>query len=87
MSICYFREKPVFPVFTFSGVELDSVLSHKVLGLALQSDLRWNVHIESIVSKACKRLYILHVLRRSGVEVTDLITVCHTYQAWLIIFK
>ena len=78
MSICYFWEKPVFPVFTINGVELDSVLSHKVLGLTLQSDLRCNVHIESVESKACKRLYILHVLRRSGVDVTDLITVYAT---------
>ena len=75
MTICYFREKPVLPVFTINGTELDSVLSHKVLGLTLQSDLRWNVHIESIISKACKRLYILRVLRRSGVSVTDLTTV------------
>ena len=30
MSICYFREKPVFPVFTINGVELDSALSYKV---------------------------------------------------------
>ena len=75
MSICYFQEKPVFPVFTINGVELDSVLSHKVLGLTLQSDLRCNVHIESVESKACKRLYILRVLRCSGIDVTDLITV------------
>ena len=52
-----------------------SVSSHKVLGLTLQSDLRWNAHLDSIVPKAAKRLYILHILRCSGVSTSDLVTV------------
>ena len=73
MRMCFFREQPVLPVFTIDGKPLDSVFSHKVLGLTLQSDLRWNAHVDSIVPKAAKRLYILRILRCSNVSTTDLV--------------
>ena len=41
----------------------------------IQNNLKWNNHIESIVAKASKRLHILRVLRRGGVEINDLITI------------
>ena len=41
----------------------------------IQSNLKWNNHIESIVTKASKRLHILRVLRRGGVESNDLINI------------
>ena len=49
--------------------------SHKVLGLVIQNDLKWNDHIESVVSKASKRLYIIRTLRRGGVPAEDLLTI------------
>ena len=75
MHMCFFREQPVLPVFTIDGKPLDSVFSHKVLGSTLQSDLHWNAHVDSIVPKAAKRLYILCILRCSNVSTTDLVTV------------
>ena len=80
MRMCFFREQSVLPVFTINGKPLDSVSSHKVLDLTLQSDLRWNAHVDSIVPKAVKRLYILRILRCSDVSTTDLVTVlCHSH--------
>ena len=35
MHMCFFREQPVLPVFTIEGKPLDSVFSHKVVGLTL----------------------------------------------------
>ena len=75
MRMCFFREQPVLPVLTIDGKPLDSVFSHKFLGSTLQSDLRWNAHVDSIVPKAAKRLYILRILRCSNVSITDLVTV------------
>ena len=51
---------------------METVQSHKVFGLVIQSNLKWNEHIESIVTKACKRLYIIRILRRNGVPAEDL---------------
>ena len=41
----------------------------------IQNNLKWNNHIEFIVTKAFKRLHILRVLRRGGVEINDVITI------------
>ena len=43
-----------------------------MLGLTIQKNLKWHEHIFSTVSKASKRLHILHVLRRGGVSAVDL---------------
>ena len=71
MGVCLFRVQPVLPVFTIDGEPLNSVFSHKVLGLTLQTDLHWNAHVDSIDPKAAKQLYILHILRCSNMSTTD----------------
>ena len=38
----------------------------KILGVTFSSDLSWNRHIDNIVSRANKRVYILRNLKRSG---------------------
>ena len=50
------------PVLRIDGTPLDRVECHKVLGRTLQSNLKWNIFIEHITSKASKRLHILRVL-------------------------
>ena len=57
---------------------IETVQSHKVLGPTIQSNLKWNDHINSIVTKASKRLYIIRILRRNGVPVEDLIEIYFT---------
>ena len=43
-----------------------TVMIHKVLGVTIQSNLKWEV-----VAKASKRLHILRVLKRGGVPPAD----------------
>ena len=45
---------------------LNNVSSLRLLGVIFSSDVSWNLHVESIVLKATKRLYIMYNLRRSG---------------------
>ena len=75
LRICFLRETPELPPLVIDGQALELVRSHKVPGLVIQSNLIWNEHITSVVSKASKRLCILRVLRRSGVPVEDLINI------------
>ena len=77
MRICFLKDPIEFPHLKIDNQQLELVSSHKVLGLVIQNNLKWNNHIESIVTKASKRLHILRVLRRGGVEINDLITI-HT---------
>ena len=75
MRICFLKDPIEFPHLKIDNQQLELVTSHKVLGLVIQNNLKWNNHIESIVAKASKRLHILRVLRRGGVEINDLITI------------
>ena len=44
-------------------------------GVTNSSDLTWNKHVESIVAKAGKRLYMLYRLKRAGIGQHDLVTI------------
>ena len=63
------------PALNIGEVPLERVECHKVLGLTLQSNLKWNIFIEYITSKASKRLHILRVLKQIGVTVAELLSV------------
>ena len=45
---------------------IPQVSSLSLLGVTITDDLKWNSHIETVLKKACKRLYVLRNLRRSG---------------------
>ena len=60
---------------TIDGHVLESLRSHKVLGLIIQSNLKWDEQILSTVTKASKRLYALQVLSCGGVPPDGLISV------------
>ena len=59
-------------------IERVSVTTFKLLGLHLDAGLSWTIHINTIVSKASKRLYFLKQLRRAGVPPQQLL---HFYTA------
>ena len=48
------------------------ISSAKVLGVIISSDLKWSAHINSITTKAAKRLYLLRQLKRAGIAHNDL---------------
>ena len=47
----------------------------KLLGVTISSDLTWNTHVENIVAKAGKRVYMLYQLKRAGIGRHDLVTI------------
>ena len=52
---------------TVNDTYLEKVSVHKVLGITLCDNLKWGQNTKEIVDKACKRLYLLRVLKRAGV--------------------
>ena len=69
-----------FPNFTLTPLVvgnnvIDSVSTYKILGVFIDSDLRWNSHVDYIVKKACKKLYSLRVLCRAGVDRRSILEV------------
>jgi len=64
-------------LLTSSGA-IERVSTFKLLGIHLDTNLSWSAHINSITSKASKRLYFLKQLKRAGVPYKQLL---HFYTA------
>ena len=45
---------------------LPSVTSLKLLGVFFTTDMKWDTHVEYLLSKASKRLFLIRNLRRAG---------------------
>ena len=48
----------------------------KLLGVTISSDLTWDKHVENIVAKAGKRVFMLYQLKIAGIGQHDLVTIC-----------
>ena len=75
MRVCFLREVPDVDPLTIADTPLEVVKSHKVLGTVINCSQKGNDHIAMITSKASKRLYIIRVLKRSGMPSEDLISI------------
>ena len=54
---------------------IERVSTYKILGVFIDSDHRWNSHVDYIYKKASKKLYSLRILRRSGVDQASMLKV------------
>ena len=74
---CVFVESWTIPhqLWPIDTKALESFDGHKVLGVTIQSNLKWDLHINEVVPKASKRLHILRVLKRGEVPPADLLEV------------
>ncbi len=63
------------PKIKIDGNENDRVETTILLSVTVSSDVTWNVHVENIISKASKRVYLLYQLKRAGVSQNDLLKV------------
>ena len=68
-------EQARIPRITMNGVQIERTDSAKILGIIISEDLTWNAHVNSTVSKASKRLYMLYQLKRAGVDQHDLVRI------------
>ena len=48
--------KKSVPNITIEGIPVEVVKHAKLLGVILSDDLTWNMHVDSIVKKATKRV-------------------------------
>ena len=73
------RSSPPPPVITANGQVVPFVSSAKLLGVTIQSHLRWDQHVDNITAKANSKRYFLAVLRRAGVHTWDLLQFYTTF--------
>ena len=63
------------PNILLEGRVVERVDHVKFLGITLSNDLTWKKHVDNIVKKAGKRIYMLYQLKRAGVKQADLVTI------------
>ena len=75
MIFNFTKKTPVFQPLVIGNDEIEQVSSTKILGLVLSIDLTWNNHVDFMVKKANKRLFLLTLLKRADVTTEDMITI------------
>ena len=73
LRIGFCKPRAMFDPIIVNGEMLEVVDSTKILGLTVSNNLKWNNHIEQIISKARKRLYFLSQLKRARVGTKELV--------------
>jgi hypothetical protein len=65
-------------IFAPSGNVISEKDSIKILGVTFSNNFLWNKHVDNVVSKASKRIFVLRNLKRSGCEPNILLHVYKT---------
>lgn len=60
------------PILQLDGQSIERVNSYKLLGLHVTAQLKWNLHVTTICSKAAQRLHFLKQLKHAGMSTDDL---------------
>ena len=63
------------PNIIIEGRVVERVDHVKLLGITLSNDLTWKRHVDNIVKKAGKKMYMLYQVKRADVNQADLVTV------------
>ena len=75
MVVSFLRHSDKNTPLYINDQQFELVTSFKSLGVSINNQLKWNDNVTIIVKKASKRLYILRVLRRSGIPSADLLSI------------
>ena len=57
------------------GNPVETVSSFKLLGVWISKDLSWNTHVDMILKKANSRLYALRLLKKAGLQSSDIVQI------------
>ena len=74
LCISFDRSERSFSPILINDKPIEVVSNAKILGVSISKDLKWNIHILDIVTKASSRLYFLRQLKRAKIDEKDLLT-------------
>ena len=78
------KGKRNFPLLVIDNIEVECANSARILGIMIQNNMNWYVHVTKIVTKAGKRLYMLRLLTRANADTKTLSTV-NTTVIWPVL--
>ena len=75
-----FLENPPLPeILSVNDSILCNVQNIKILGIIIQSNLKWNLHIDDLVKRCNRKLYMLRKLKKFNLPLKDLVTIYAGY--------
>ena len=74
-KVSFSKTAVVQPDIEWCQVKVQQVNDTKILGITIQDNLKWDTHIEAIVSRANRRLFMLRSLKPFSCPPDDMITV------------
>ena len=66
------RTRDFMPCFNIDGNQIEVVNETRLLGVTVRSDLSWAAHVDDIVKRCNRRLWMLRRLKRLGADNWDL---------------
>ena len=79
MVITFMKRPLVFENLLIGNVELDTVKFAKILGVIVQSNLKWDLHIKDTMLRCNRKLYMLRRLKSFNFPRNDLLTIYMGY--------
>ena len=79
MHLHFTKIPPPLPPLQIDGHTLQEVKTAKLLGVWVQSDLKWNIQVNHMTKQGSKRLYLLRRLKQFSLPSEDLVVVYTTY--------
>ena len=61
--VSFKRNQPNFPPISINESQIKRVEKLSILGLSITRDLKWNDHVDKIVNKVSKRIFLLKQLK------------------------
>ena len=75
-----FMKNPPDPEILFiSNTELCNRHSAKILGVIIQSDLKWNLYIDELMKRCNRKMYMLRKLKKFKLPLNDLVLIYTGY--------
>ena len=72
MSITFSKLSHTHYPLLIGNVELCNVKEAKILGVLVQSNLKWDSHVAQVITKCNRKLYMLRSLKRFNMPPPDL---------------
>ncbi|KAI8497654.1 hypothetical protein Bbelb_243060 [Branchiostoma belcheri] len=79
MVICFMKYPPPLPVLTINQTQLEVVCATCLLGVWIQKNLKWDMHVDKTINKANGRLAMLRKIKRFSLSTEDLLQIYITY--------
>ena len=75
LNVTFSRNPQPHPVLSIDSTPLPIVHNTKILGVIVQSNLKWDGHVTEIIKKCNRKLYMFRTINKYGLPLEDLKTV------------